>query len=112
MGTCVQCPEGVVGRKSSPRGVCLPFAVQCFGPHVCGNTGEFGTLQALFGLSEGRVFVMAEDNRMNGFAWFLAGLGIGALTGILYAPKSGRETREDLANTPGERQQEKCGRAL
>jgi gas vesicle protein len=41
---------------------------------------------------------MADDNRVNGFAWFLAGLSVGALAGILYAPKSGRETREDLAN--------------
>lgn len=41
---------------------------------------------------------MADESRVNSFAWFLAGLGIGALAGILYAPKSGRETREDLAN--------------
>jgi len=41
---------------------------------------------------------MAEDNRINGLAWFLAGLGFGALVGTLYAPKSGRETRHDLAN--------------
>ena len=41
---------------------------------------------------------MAEDNKVNGLAWFLAGLGVGALVGILYAPKSGRETREDLAS--------------
>jgi gas vesicle protein len=40
---------------------------------------------------------MAEDNKINGLAWFVAGLGVGALVGILYAPKSGRETREDLA---------------
>jgi len=40
---------------------------------------------------------MAEDNKVQGLAWFLAGLGVGALVGILYAPKSGRETREDLA---------------
>jgi gas vesicle protein len=43
---------------------------------------------------------MSEDanNRSSqGVAWFLAGLGVGALIGILYAPKSGRETREDLA---------------
>jgi gas vesicle protein len=39
---------------------------------------------------------MAEDNKINGLAWFVAGLGVGALVGILYAPKSGRETREDL----------------
>jgi gas vesicle protein len=39
---------------------------------------------------------MAEDSKVHGVAWFLAGLGIGALVGVLYAPKSGRETREDL----------------
>jgi gas vesicle protein len=38
-----------------------------------------------------------ERNGVQGVAWFLAGLGVGALIGILYAPKSGRETREDLA---------------
>jgi gas vesicle protein len=41
---------------------------------------------------------MAEENKSYGLAWFLAGLGVGALVGILYAPKSGSETREDLAN--------------
>ena len=40
---------------------------------------------------------MSEENKSYGLAWFLAGLGIGALVGILYAPKSGRETREDIA---------------
>ena len=39
-----------------------------------------------------------ERNGGLGVAWFLAGIGIGALVGILYAPKSGRETREDLAH--------------
>jgi len=39
---------------------------------------------------------MAEDNGTSGFGWFLAGLGIGALVGVLYAPKSGKETRDDL----------------
>jgi gas vesicle protein len=38
---------------------------------------------------------MADDSS-NGFLWFLAGLGIGAAVGVLYAPKAGRETREDL----------------
>lgn len=37
---------------------------------------------------------MSEQS--NGFSWFLAGIGIGALVGVLYAPKSGRETREEL----------------
>jgi len=41
---------------------------------------------------------MATDNQQ-AFGWFLAGLGIGALVGILYAPKSGRETREDIIST-------------
>jgi len=45
---------------------------------------------------------MAEESRINGFAWFLAGLGVGALAGILYAPKSGRETREELASSARE----------
>jgi gas vesicle protein len=38
---------------------------------------------------------MANDSG-NGFMWFLAGLGLGALVGVLYAPKSGRETRQAL----------------
>jgi gas vesicle protein len=29
-------------------------------------------------------------------AWFLAGIGCGAVAGILYAPRSGDETREAL----------------
>ncbi len=37
-----------------------------------------------------------SDSENNGFLWFLAGLGIGAAVGILYAPKSGRETREAI----------------
>lgn len=40
---------------------------------------------------------MAEENG-NGFLWFLAGLGLGALVGVLYAPKAGTETREMLRN--------------
>ena len=39
------------------------------------------------------------SDQSSGFSWFLAGLGIGALVGVLYAPKSGRETREELINT-------------
>ncbi len=41
---------------------------------------------------------MAEESKSFGLAWFLAGLGVGALVGVLYAPKSGRETREDIAS--------------
>jgi len=45
---------------------------------------------------------MADDSKVQGLAWFFAGLGVGALVGILYAPKSGRETREDIVNGAGE----------
>jgi gas vesicle protein len=36
------------------------------------------------------------DQDGGGFIWFLAGLGIGGLIGVLYAPKAGVETREEL----------------
>jgi gas vesicle protein len=42
------------------------------------------------------------SDRSNGFSWFLAGLGLGALVGVLYAPKSGRETREDILSSARE----------
>jgi len=38
---------------------------------------------------------MSEQNGSS-FVWFLAGLGLGALAGVLYAPRSGSETREEL----------------
>ena len=41
---------------------------------------------------------MAEESKSYGLAWFLAGLGVGALVGILYAPKAGRETRDDIVS--------------
>ncbi len=40
---------------------------------------------------------MADNNGSSSLGWFLAGLGIGALAGVLYAPKSGSETRDELA---------------
>ena len=36
------------------------------------------------------------DNDGNTLVWFLAGLGLGALAGVLYAPRAGAETREAL----------------
>jgi gas vesicle protein len=39
---------------------------------------------------------MSDENQSSGFSWFLAGLGIGALIGVLYAPKAGKDTREEL----------------
>ncbi len=44
---------------------------------------------------------MADDSS-NGLLWFLAGLGVGAALGVLYAPKSGRETREAIMNAADE----------
>lgn len=38
------------------------------------------------------------SNRKNGLGKFLAGIGIGAGLGILFAPKSGEETRKELKN--------------
>ena len=39
---------------------------------------------------------MSDDSGSSGILWFLAGLGIGAAVGVLYAPKSGKETRDDI----------------
>ncbi|MBZ5502974.1 MAG: YtxH domain-containing protein [Acidobacteriia bacterium] len=43
-----------------------------------------------------------SDNAGSKVSIFLVGLGIGALVGILFAPKSGEETREYLANKADE----------
>ena len=45
---------------------------------------------------------MSDKDSSNSFMWFLAGLGFGALLGVLYAPRSGRETREAIRNTAQE----------
>ncbi|HEY4710805.1 MAG TPA: YtxH domain-containing protein [Candidatus Acidoferrales bacterium] len=39
-----------------------------------------------------------SDNVGSKVSFFLVGLGIGALVGILFAPKSGEETREYLSS--------------
>ena len=36
------------------------------------------------------------DHDGNGFLWFLAGLGVGAVVGVLYAPRSGDEMRDAI----------------
>jgi gas vesicle protein len=43
-----------------------------------------------------------SDNASSKFSFFLVGLGIGALLGILFAPKSGEETREFLSSKADE----------
>ena len=39
---------------------------------------------------------MSDRDGSPGLLWFIAGIGIGALVAILYAPQSGSETREIL----------------
>jgi gas vesicle protein len=41
---------------------------------------------------------MEGNNSGAKFLYFLTGIGIGALVGILFAPQSGRETRDYIAN--------------
>jgi gas vesicle protein len=43
-----------------------------------------------------------SENVGSKISFFLVGLGIGALVGILFAPKSGEETREFLAKKADE----------
>ena len=45
---------------------------------------------------------MSDRDNGNSFMWFLAGLGFGALLGVLYAPRSGRETREAIRSSASE----------
>ena len=45
---------------------------------------------------------MAEDNGGSKFVYFLAGVGFGALLGILFAPQSGEETRRMIAEKADE----------
>lgn len=45
---------------------------------------------------------MSDRDNGSSFMWFLAGLGFGALMGVLYAPRSGRETREAILNSAQE----------
>ena len=40
---------------------------------------------------------MSEDNGASKVGFFLAGLGIGAILALLFAPKSGKETRDYLS---------------
>jgi gas vesicle protein len=47
----------------------------------------------------------------NTFVWFLAGLGLGALAGLLYAPRSGSETRDVIRARAEEGREYVRGRA-
>jgi len=43
-----------------------------------------------------------DDNDGSKFFYFLTGLGIGALIGVLFAPDAGERTRELIADKAGE----------
>jgi len=45
---------------------------------------------------------MSNDNGGSKVAFFLAGMGIGAILALLFAPTSGEETREYIAQKAGE----------
>ena len=54
-------------------------------------------------MSDGRISNMSDcstikisTSRINNVGWFLAGVGLGAVAGIFYAPKSGQELRADI----------------
>jgi len=42
---------------------------------------------------------MNDDNK---FSWFFLGMGLGVAVGLLFAPKSGEETRRLIASKAGE----------
>lgn len=52
-----------------------------------------------------------SDRDGSSLVWFLAGLGLGALAGVLYAPRSGAETREVLRARAEEGREYVRGRA-
>jgi gas vesicle protein len=45
---------------------------------------------------------MSENNGGSKVAFFLAGAGIGAILALLFAPKTGQETRDYIAQRAGE----------
>ena len=45
---------------------------------------------------------MSNNNGGSKVAFFLAGMGIGAILALLFAPKSGEETREFITQKAGE----------
>lgn len=46
---------------------------------------------------------MSRDNEGNGLFYFLAGAAVGAALGVLFAPRAGEETREQLGDWMKER---------
>jgi gas vesicle protein len=57
---------------------------------------------------------MADEGSCSGGSgalWFLAGIGLGTAVGVLFAPKSGRETRDSLMSAAEEGRQQVSERA-
>jgi len=54
-----------------------------------------------FAICSGRT-IMSDREGSNAIMWFLAGLGLGALVGVLYAPRSGQETRQAILDAAEE----------
>ena len=48
---------------------------------------------------------MSNNNEGNGLFYFLAGTAVGAALGVLFAPRAGEETREQLADWMKERKE-------
>jgi gas vesicle protein len=53
---------------------------------------------------------MSDNNGASKVAFFLAGMGIGAILALLFAPKSGKETRDYLAQKAEEGKEYVAGR--
>lgn len=49
---------------------------------------------------------MAEENSGSGVTFFLTGLAVGAALGVLFAPREGSRTREQLADWLEERREQ------
>ena len=67
---------------------------ECAHPYAQGRPRAFGV--RLLDTKRQEIAMAQNEGGSSSFGWFLAGLGIGALVGVLYAPKSGQETRDEL----------------
>ena len=41
---------------------------------------------------------MTDNRLLKTLPWFIGGIALGATVGLLYAPKAGKETREDISD--------------